>query len=224
MTPLLDLFCGFGLAADGWKAAGFEPVGIDIEPQPDYPYEFHKADALEVLRYWDLRDFAVITGSPPCQEHTRARHLRSAQGGESRYPDLLTPTLALLRLLQGGRWVIENVPGAPGMEDAVTVCGSSFGLHVQRHRLFLADRRTTIVGSTCDHSTFPPDPITGKPRPWGVYHVPGDSIPKGGRTCRDPAHAAECMGVTRGLPWRGLKEGYPPAYSEFIGRQIMEQI
>lgn len=92
---LLDLFCGAGLAADGYHAAGFdEIVGVDINPQPSYPYGFIQGDALDVLRTWDLTQFDAIHASPPCQAHTRAGHLRKAQGGESKYADFLTPTLA----------------------------------------------------------------------------------------------------------------------------------
>lgn len=216
---LLDLFCGAGLAADGYAQAGWDVIGVDISPQPAYPYEFVQRDALDVLRSEDLFYFAAIHASPPCQLHTRAKHLRDAQGGESRFVDLLTPTLMAL----DGRsipWVVENVPGAPGMENAITLCGSMFGLKVQRHRLFLSNVPLTAP-SLCDHSTFEPDPITGKPRPWGVYHDPSDNIPKGGRTCRDATHAAECMGVTREIPWAGLKEGIPPAYTKWVGAQLL---
>jgi len=72
------------------------------------------------------------------------------------------------------------------------------------------------------HASFPPDPVTGKPRPWGVYHVPGDSIPKGGRTARDLDHGKQVMGVPadRKITWHGLKEGLPPAYTRWIGEQL----
>lgn len=207
---LLDLFSGAGLAADGYHAAGFDSiVGVDIDPQPNYPYEFVQGDAIEALREWDLGAFDAIHASPPCQAHTRAKHLRKAQGGESKYPDLLTPTLALLR----GKhvpWVVENVPGAPGMDGAVVECGSAYGLGVRRHRLFLSN--VPLVGSGCDHK--------GQGRPWGVYHVPGDSIPQGGRTARNVEHGREVMGVSRDVTWQELKEGFPPAYSFHAGTQI----
>lgn len=231
MSPrLLDLCCGAGLAADGYIEAGFDPVmGVDLHPQLEYPGMFMQGDALGWLRSPMLRvydHFAAIHASFPCQAHTRAKHLRAAQGGTSRFEDLLTPGLALLRELDIP-WVCENVPGAPmephDGEHLVVLCGSMFGLKVQRHRLFLANFPISAPGP-CDHSTFELDPVTGKPRPWGVYHVPGDSIPKGGRTCRDAAHARECMGVTREVSWQGLKEGLPPAYTRWIGSQLLAHI
>lgn len=225
---LLDLFCGAGVIADGY-AGHFDTIrGLDIEPQPDYPFEFVECDA---LRFLDRHAFLgwhydAYHASPPCQAHTRAGHLRTAQGGESKYADMLTPTLVLIRRCPKP-WVVENVPGAPFNpqpgETLLMLCGSMFGLGVQRHRLFLSNVPLVAPGP-CRHNTFEPDPITGRPRPWGVYHVPGDSIPKGGRTARDAEHGRQLMGVKRSISWQGLKEGVPPAYGEWIGRQLVAHI
>jgi len=213
---LLDLFCGAGMASDGYHAAGFtDIVGYDINNQRNYPYEFHQGDAMKVLADVEyLSTFDLIHASPPCQAHTRAKHLRDAQGGKSKYDDLLTPTLALLRA-QSTPWVVENVPGAPGMEQAAVECGSAYDLGVRRHRLFLSDA-VTLVGSGCWHKE--------QGRPWGVYHVPSDDIPKGGRTARNVEHGREVMGVAREITWNELKEGFPPAYTEHVGRQIISTL
>lgn len=208
---LLDLFCGAGMASDGYHAAGFtEIVGWDINPQPHYPYEFQQGDAMILLRLEEyLSGFDLIHASPPCQAHTRAKHLRAAQGGKSKYEDLLTPTLALLRA-QHTPWIVENVPGAPGMEGAAVECGSAYGLGVRRHRLFASDA-IPLISSGCKHKE--------QGRPWGVYHVPSDDIPQGGRTARNVEHGRQVMGVTRDLTWNELKEGFPPAYTQHVGEQ-----
>lgn len=220
---VLDLFCGAGMAADGYAAAFLRvDQGVDIRPQPHYPYAFFQGNALGVLESHEPEHFDVIHASPPCQLFTRAKHLREAQGKQSKETiDLLAPTLDLLRRRWSHKvWVVENVENAaPLMPGAVRVCGSAFGLQVQRHRLFLSN--IALRGTECRHDTFPPDPITGKPRPWGVYYAAGDSIPKGGRTARDVAHGRELFGVTRSLTWDELKEGFPPAYTQFIGGQVL---
>lgn len=226
---LLDLYCGAGLASDGYNKAGFSPIyGIDIKKQPNYPYLDAQYDAIEFLEGWYMEKFEyifdVIHASPPCQLFTRAGKLREAQGGKPSSLDLLTPTIKLLKEKWNHKpWVVENVPGAKElMPGAVQLCGSAFGLQVQRHRLFLSN--LPIKGTECNHASFPIDPVSGKPRPWGVYHVPSDAIPAGGRTARNAAHAAEVMGVDRQMPWTQIKEGIPPAYTEYIGKQILALI
>lgn len=226
---MLDAYCGAGIGADGW-AKHFTMHGVDLYPQPSYPYIFTQANALVILvQQGPTHD--AISASPPCQLFTRAKHLRDAQGGASRFTDLLTPTIGVLRNNRQVRdipWVVENVPGAQSLmypregESLIELCGSMFGLGVQRHRLFLSNRRLRRPGP-CMHSQFPIDEESGKPRPWGVYHVPSDSIPAGGRTARDVEHGKEVMGVKaeRDVTWEELKEGYPPAYSEWIGSQLL---
>lgn len=220
---LLDLGCGAGMASEGYAGAGFLPAGIDNVYQPQYPYPFTEADMYWAFLRWG-KDADLVHVSPPCQFVTRARHLREAQGGKPSSPDLLTPMIAVLRNTDRIPWVVENVEAAKSLmqpapgETLVRVCGSSFGLQVQRHRLFLSNM--PIYGTRCNHSVFPPDPVTGKPRPWGVYHVPKDSIPQGGRTATGPEHAAELFGMNRELPWNKIKEGFPPVYTAWIGSQV----
>ena len=216
---VLDLYCGAGMAGDGYCQAGFVVVGWDISPQPSYPYEFHQGSALDVLRDREyLQSFDLIHASPPCQAHTRAKHLRDAQGGKSKFGDLLTPTLALLRDC-GVPWVVENVQGAPGMDGAVIECGSAYGLKVRRHRLFLAS--LPLAGSGCKHRE--------QGKPIGVYHVMGDTckgvckktgrLVVGGSTARTVEEGRAAMGVDRPIAWKELKEGFPPAYTKHVGEQ-----
>lgn len=260
-----DVACNAGQASDGYAAVFGSAAlqGFDVEPQPDYPYPFTQADAVGVpdedlptpdlpvlldpthVRYSPvLERFSLRHLSLPCQEFTTAGRLRDAQGGKSKYPDLLTPGLKLLRTYWADQpWVVENVDDNRGRvraimapeegETLIMLCGSMFGLEVQRHRLFLANfplRRPEPTGKGvyalqgCRHDTFPLDPITGKPRPWGVWHVPGDNVPSGGRSARDAEHGRHVMGSRRLLPWDKLKEGFPPAYTSWVAADFMAHL
>lgn len=243
---LHDYCCCAGLGADGYASVfGAGALhGFDHEPQPNYPYRFTQADVMEMLADGlppaDARHFSF-----PCQSHTDARHLRKAQGGESKYLDLLTPGLEIIRdRYDDIPWVIENVDDRTGHvrkimapregESLIVLCGSMFGLQVQRHRLFLANfplRRPAPVpgpgkyrAQGCDHSTFPVDPVSGNPRPWGVWHVKGDNVPDGGRTALDEEHGRKVMGSHRTLPWDKLKEGFPPAYTAWVAADLLVEL
>lgn len=231
---LLDLFGCSGLVADGYSAAGFRVVCVDTDKAAlrHNPHEHYQADALDVLRCgrvgpYRLTDFDALHASPPCQIHSATRKLADAQGrGSGRAVDLLAPTLALLADVPQP-WVVENVARSPLRDQPRTVrlCGSAFGLKVERHRLFLPSPGLALDGTGCDHAAaFDRDPVTGKPRPWGVYYAKGDSIPSGGRTALSDEHAHECMGVRRRVPWRFLCEGLPPVYGEHVGRQVLEHL
>lgn len=203
---LLDLFCGAGGASMGYHRAGFEVIGVDINPQPNYPFEFHQADALT----FPLHSFDAIHASPPCQAFTRAKHLRKAQGAETSALNLVEPTRARLRYL-GVPYVVENVEGAPLY--GVTLCGSSFGLAVRRHRVF--ESNVYIPSLPCDHKT--------QGRPVGVYHVLNDNIPQGGKTAETLEEGQRAMGIDW-MTWNELKESIPPAYTEWIGGWVRDEV
>lgn len=241
---LHDYCCCAGLGADGYAAIfGASAIkGYDHEPQPDYPYEFEKADVMVMLAEGLPPAFARHF-SFPCQFDTTAKHLRTAQGGTSKYPDLLTPGLAIIRdRYNNTPWVLENVDDRSGVmrtrmaprdgETLIMLCGSMFGLQVQRHRLFLANfplRQPAPTGKGkyasqgCRHDTFPTGP-KGRPKPVGVYHVAGDKVPEGGHTARDAEHGRQVMGSHRLLPWDKLKEGFPPAYTAWVGADLLRHL
>ena len=134
MKPrLLDLFCGAGGAAMGYSRAGFEVVGVDINPQKNYPFEFRQADAMEFLDDLDgLEGYAAVHASPPCQAYSAGSRMRT--GSAKVHPKLIEPIRDSLELLDIS-YVIENVVGAPLRRDFV-LCGSMFDLPVRRHRIF----------------------------------------------------------------------------------------
>lgn len=216
---LLDLYGGGGGAARGYQAAGFDVTGVDINPQPRYPGAFVQADALTYLAE-HARDFDAVHASPPCQRYTAMSNKHRARFGEGydeRSPDLLEPTLFALSVLDKP-YIVENVPGAASlMPGAVQLCGSSFGLGVHRHRLFV----TSFLALTppCQHDG---------PAGLGVYGKAPDGRRlwdrKDGSIFRAPSsteEAAEAMGLSgHGLTWNEVKESIPPAYTEHLGRQL----
>lgn len=202
MRPrLLDLFCGAGGAGVGYHRAGFEVVGVDINPQPNYPFELHQADAMT----FPLDGFDVIHASPPCQAYSTASHRR-----RSDHPDLVAPVRDRLKA-SGKPYVIENVPGAP-LPDAIVLCGSSFDLPVIRHRMF--EVRPWIMA---------PPQCSARKSGRSTGHGPGFA-PYARKAWR-PRWRAEVMPVV--WPWMTLEEtglAIPPQYTEWIGLQLLEQL
>lgn len=215
MKPiLLDLFCCEGGAAKGYYDAGFDVIGVDIVPQPRYPFDLVVGDALELLRQmmdgkthptvgFAMSEIDAFHASPPCQAHTNAQKIMG-----NTHPDLIEPTRELLHMT-GKPFVIENVPGAP-LHNPVELCGAMFGLETYRHRLFETNweleapphpehrARTTKMGRP--------------PKPGEFMHIVGNfsGVDRG----------REVMG----MPWAsrdGLREAIPPAYTEYIGRQLL---
>jgi len=134
----LDLFCCDGGAAMGLHQAGFdEIVGIDIEPHPNYPFDFIQGDATNPPV--DLKDFDFIWASPPCQAFTSATNSTSKKHGRfcrhgAEYPNLIPQTRKLLQCANVP-YVIENVPRAP-IKKHLVLCGSMFDMATYRHRHF----------------------------------------------------------------------------------------
>ncbi len=219
MRPaLLDAFCGAGGAAMGYHNAGFDVVGVDIKPQPHYPFEFFQMDALDVGAYVGI--FDAIHASPPCQRYSDLAH---RNGNADAHPDLIGPVRELLEAT-GLPYVIENVEGAP-LEDPVTICGTALGLGVvipflgryrlRRHRLFESNLRIQGTPCCCDDER-PVIDVSGG----GPTHAPRLDG-KGGRTYKGTAdQAREAMGIDW-MTKAELNEAIPPAYTEFIGTQLL---
>jgi DNA (cytosine-5)-methyltransferase 1 len=224
---LLDLYCGAGGCSVGYYRAGFQVVGVDIEPHPDYPYEFVQADALAVLRdeVLDLSLFAAIHGSPPCKSETSLRHLHK---GAARHPNLLGPTLGLLSGMDTP-WVVENVAATKQMPGALVVCGAALGLGarcrdgiyrpLRRHRRFESNVFLMGPGCACD----------GR-EPVGVYGngsggTTSSRRAQGSRSGYQAtkAEASEAMGI-EWMGVRDLSQAIPPAYTELIGDQLMARL
>lgn len=202
---LLDLFCCAGGAAVGYARAGWEVVGVDIVEQSRYPFEFHQGDALKyLLEHW--QEFDAIHASPPCQAFTNAQRI---QGRD--HPDYITATRSALQLI-GKPWIIENVPGAP-LRSPVELCGAMFGLTTYRHRLF----ESNIPLTAPDHPQHkaPTAKMGRRPQPGEFMHVVGHFS-----GIDEARHAM-------GIDWMSrdeMSEAIPPAYTEHLGKQLIQHV
>lgn len=211
MKPkLLDLFCGEGGASAGYAMAGFEVMGVDLNSQDRYPFPFIRADALEVLADRDFMDqFTAVAASPPCQRYTRAQVLRGND-----HPDLVGPVRTALDLLDIP-YVIENVEGSPLRPDLM-LCGTMFGLRTYRHRVFEFGQ-FSMGGGAPEHPKH-----TVRRAKMGRRVGPGEFMTIVGNFA-----GVELAREIMGMPWAsrdGLREAIPPAYSEFIGKSMLNAI
>lgn len=231
---LLDLFCKAGGAGMGYHRAGFDVVGVDIEPQPNYPFEFHRADALKVLRDLlvggtvvgrALGDIAAIHGSPPCQHYSAITLIR---GNPTDHPDLIEPTRELL-VATRKPYVIENVVRAP-LQNAVVLCGVAMGLTIvengvryvaRRHRLFESNVMIMVPPCACRR---------GMGTVLGIYgggtrqDTRKRRNTRGGNTSK--ANRAQARALMD-MPWatrEEINQAIPPAYTEHIGGYLMAAV
>ncbi|GGY21160.1 methyltransferase domain-containing protein [Streptomyces xanthochromogenes] len=203
---LLDLYCCQGGAAKGYADAGFDVVGVDITPQPRYPYTFVQADAVAfVLEYGAGFDF--IHASPPCQHDSECQRIQG-----NAHPDLIAPTRTALEST-GRPWVIENVRGAvPKLNSPVTLCGTMFGLENYRHRFFEPGGGFTLT-RPIHPAHLVPQAKMGRPVPPGHY----------GQFVGNFSGVALARRVL-GVPWMnrdGIRECIPPTYTEWIATQFL---
>ena len=212
---LLDLFCCAGGGAVGYARAGFEVVGVDINPQPRYPFQFIQGDALDLDRGF-LESFDAVHASPPCQSYS---DLAKRNGNAHMWPRLVEPVRELLMSLDVP-YVIENVEGAP-LLDPTILCGTMFpGLRVLRHRLF--ESNLALVA--------PPHPkhplVYTRDKRKAHYGKLDQNVAfvsvNGGGNC-SIANARSAMGID----WMNkgeLNESIPPAYTEYLGKQVFAHL
>jgi DNA (cytosine-5)-methyltransferase 1 len=245
----LDLFCGAGGASMGLHRAGFDVTGVDIKPQPRYPFQFIQADALRPPV--DLSSFDFIWASPPCQAFSKLRFMPDAK----EHPNLIPETRAML-VESGVAFAIENVEDAPLGEtgNLILLCGTMFGLQTSdgraelwRHRLFETSF-PILLRPQCQHRSPALGVYGGHVRDrcrnvlTVVGHTPVDNTWRSRRAITVTGHTAQTNTVRNrerqtyrtedakqamGIEWMtmaGLSQAIPPAYSEFIGRAAMPAI
>jgi DNA (cytosine-5)-methyltransferase 1 len=209
---VLDLCCCSGGASMGYYLAGFDVLGVDIAPRPNYPFPFVQGDAIEYVRQHGHR-FSLLHASWPCQHRAAITKGTNAHLRET-YPDLLPEGRAAM-LTTGRPYVIETTEARPD----VVLCGTQFGLPILRHRRFEVHGWMPMA--------IPHTPHRGRVRGWrhGEYFE-GDYLAvygKGGGKATVPE-----MQAALGIDWTDvheeLTEAIPPAYTLFLGEQAAQQI
>ena len=208
---LLDLFCGAGGAAMGYHRAGFEVVGVDIKPQPHYPFEFHQADAL----IYPLEGFDAYHASPKCELFSQCVHPHKlSKSIKAKNPDQITPIRAILETLCKP-FVIENVPGSP-LTNYVKLDGTMFGLTTIKERWFECHLFEIPLLRT---PPFNADGLVKSGKFAGIMRHGKNS---GELTRRE--HLAVAYQIDWGMNREELREAIPPCYTEYIGKYLMHAI
>lgn len=199
----------------GYHQAGFQVVGIDIHPRPNYPFRFWQADALEFLHeYLSTRgslydQFDAIHASPPCQLYSKTQRIRQRQ-----HPDLVEPTRRLLEQT-GLPWVIENVPGAP-LNEPVVLEGQMFeGLRTQRSRWFETNWPLKVPFLRSPRPA-PNAKMGRKAKAHEWIHIVGNA--------HSPNENRAAMGIDWHMTRAELSEAIPPAYTHYIGQQLLDHL
>jgi DNA (cytosine-5)-methyltransferase 1 len=202
----------------GYYRAGYRIIGFDIAPQPRYPFEFHRMswEQVGIPDLW-FNSADVVHASPPCQRYSDLAH---RNGNADSHPDLIGPVREAL-IASGLPYVIENVEGAP-LRNPLRLCGTQFdGLAVLRHRLFESSLHLVPPARHGEH----PLVYTRDKRKahYGKLDEATSYVSvNGGGNC-SVARAREAMGIDW-MTKAELNEAVPPAYTEWIGTQIMEHL
>ncbi len=212
----LDLFSGAGGAAMGLYRAGFTDItGVDIRPQKHYPFRFIQADAMT----FPLEGYDFIWASPPCQAYVqRNKNL------VTKHPKLIEPVRARLEAA-GVPFIIENVLGQP-LQATVMLCGTMFGLKVIRHRYFYTSFPASLAPATCTHEGSVSEGDYAAVYAFGGkgprFMVDGERLRVAAPTQPGPSWD-EAMGIDW-MDKKGLSQAIPPAYSEWLGKQVLQYL
>lgn len=206
---LLDLYCCAGGAAKGYADAGFEVTGIDINPQPRYPFRFIQGDAIEYLKAHRI-EYDAIHASPPCQQFS----VLTPVAHKDKHLDLIQPTREIL-IATGKPYIIENVPGARGkLLNPIMLCGSMFELPLQRPRYFELSWTSLIMVPKCKHDVIP-------------YLLSGTSRRMDAMGNRSGETLVSDKKMASGINWmvgKELDQAIPPAYTHYLGEILINHI
>jgi len=217
---VLDVFSCAGGAGTGYHRAGFAVDGCDIADRPNYPFPYHRGDALTYLAHLidsgEIRRYTFVHASPPCQDKCALTvGTNQSQGWGGTHEDLVAPTRELLDRT-GLPYIIEQPNGRAEIRKDLTLCGEMFGLGVIRHRNF------ELGGWTVDRPAHVPH--RGRVRGWrhGAY-FDGPYVAAYGNGGGKPSVPE--LQAAMGIDWTDVREelteAIPPAYGEFIGHAFL---
>lgn len=220
---ILDLFCCAGGASAGIHKAfpKAEIVGVDISPQPHYPFTFIQGNWNSI----SPKDFDFVWASPPCQHYCALKTMLNRRS----HPDLVAPVRRWLQK-SDKPWVIENVFGAP-LKNATMLCGSHFdlmayGYQVRRHRYFESNFPITSPGE-CRHAAKTQGIYGAKVRDIALekrhYAKPKATRGKPIGVVLPHKYGFEAMQINW-MNIRELSECIPPVFSEYVLNQYKRSL
>jgi DNA (cytosine-5)-methyltransferase 1 len=222
---MLDLFACEGCGTSGYQRAGWHVTAVDLDKNRlryNPADEWHQWDALDFVRE-NFEDFDAIHASPPCQGYTRGN-----AGKVTPWPKLI-PAVREALADTGKPYVIENVEDAAwDMKDPIPLCGCMFDLktvdtdgitiHLQRLRLFETNWGLESP-RPCDHSAH--EWVAGAYGGARRDKYEAKYVRKGGYVPPDKSVVQRLLGVEHRTTWKGLFESIPPAYTEYVGVQLL---
>lgn len=212
----------------GYHRAGWDVVGVDNSDArlARYPFECHKADAVEFLLDHG-HEFDAGHGSPTCTGYSQGTV--AIPDRVSRY-DRLIPAVREAFEVVGIPYVIENVSGARAeLRNPILLCGRMFGLTatdddgtplvLDRHRLFESNVFLMVPPHPKHDKSVQVAGAYGGARrdKWEAKHVrKGGYVPS--------ADVQRALLETEWMSEKGCQLSIPPAYTEHIGRQLAAHI
>ncbi len=220
--PLLyDVFCGAGGCTKGYQQAGFYVVGIDNEPQPHYcGDDFIQMDAFTFLEALYNKKYPapmLISASPPCQGYTKLRFIHGKE-----YPRLIALTRAALQTIKKP-YIIENVYDARReLINPIKLCGTMFGLRVQRHRVFECHPVLWFPPRACQH-IGKTNSVNGRDE--SGKRILGTLDNYQYLTIVGKGFKVADAQIAMDIDWmvgKELAQAIPPAYTRWIGEQMLK--
>jgi len=225
----------------GYYRVGFALYGIDNRPQPHYQFPYICMDALEAMdrllrgegltfsngETLYLADFDAYHASPPCQDDSIATQKWKNKGYV--YPQLIEPTRQLL-INTGKPYVVENVTGAKKrLHNPILLCGLSFGLKVVRHRWFECSPFIMSPGHSSRqcHGAVTRKIAINDPAGHGMPGHTYRALTVAGHGGNSQSFRWQDWQEAMGIDWmtkQELTQAIPPAYTEYIGKYLLEAI